>query len=79
MKLPAVPAAASHTLTREGNRGDSDDGLHSLSYCLIAVAKSAIYGSANAKTNMVCAGRQADIHIKKEKRERNGDLQNRSK
>ncbi len=64
MKPPAVPAAAARPPTREGNRGDSDDGQQFIAEGLPPVVQSALYGGADAEANMLAAGRQTHTHTK---------------
>lgn len=74
MKPPAVPAAAAHPRTREGNRGDSNDGQQFVAEGQPPVVQSALYGCADAEANMIAAGRQTHTQMKGE-RQKEGEKQ----
>lgn len=48
--------------TREGNRGDSNDGQQFIAEGLPPAVQSALYGGADAEINMTAAGRQTHTH-----------------
>lgn len=65
MKPPAVPAAAACPRTREANRGEGDDGQQFIAQGSSPVVQAALYmGSADAKINMIGAGRQKHTDTK---------------
>lgn len=65
MKPPAVPAAAACPQTREANRGEGDDDQQFIAQGSSPVVQAALYMvSADAKINMIGAGRQKHTDTK---------------